>query len=113
MGDAEIAEGAEIVGGAEIAEGAVIVGGARLAGGAANEGTTGAGETPGAVSGGSCLGNVGAPGPSDGRVSKGESGPILMVSCACVPAGATDPRARMTVRMALHREDDRKCFCMQ
>ncbi|MDB6003817.1 MAG: hypothetical protein JWR15_804 [Prosthecobacter sp.] len=106
-------EGAEIVGGAEISEGAEIVGGAKLVGGAENEGTTGEAEVPGGASEGSFLGTADAPGPSDGKVSKGESGPILMVSCACIPAGATDPRARMTVRMALHREDDRKCFCMQ
>lgn len=70
------------------------------------------GAAAGAAAGFSVLGSTGAGEPSEGKVSKGFIPPILMVSCACMPAGARAPSARMTVRKALHQLDDRNGFGM-
>ncbi len=86
-------------------------------GGSPMEGATGGsvmvgspGTEAGGAAGFSVVGNTGAGEPREGKVSKGLIRPILMVSCACMPAGARAPCARMTVRMALHQLDDRNGF---
>lgn len=89
-------------------------------GGAAGGGTAGgeasgwiAGGAAGAVSGALVWGTTGTAGPSEGRVSKGWSGPILIVSCACMPAGARNPWARMIDRTALHQRANSECLNMR
>lgn len=71
------------------------------------------GTAAGAAAGLSVLGKTGAGEPSEGKVSKGFSPPILMVSCACMPAGTPAHRTSMIVMIMLHRIDVRKCFGMR